>query len=182
MHEIFIKLIQDRCSPCPPGGYDRSCRLEEKRIRFPCRSRKKDSVHKTFHPSADSTIIDRRGKYKAVVSRRSIQKTIDLIDSGLQFDSIFCTSDGKALYVIRALHQKGYRIPEDVGVIGFDNIDVSALIQPPLTTVSQQPYEGGRTACRALIRQIEYKRKYGTLPQPQFHEMEPELIIRQSTK
>lgn len=115
-------------------------------------------------------------------NRDFYQKTIDLIDSGLQFDSIFCTSDGKALYVIRALHQKGYRIPEDVGVIGFDNIDVSALIQPPLTTVSQQPYEGGRTACRALIRQIEYKRKYGTLPQPQFHEMEPELIIRQSTK
>ena len=83
---------------------------------------------------------------------------------------------------MRALHQRGYGIPEDVGVIGFDNIDVSALTQPPLTTVSQQPYEGGRTACRALISQIEYKHTYGTLPEPSFHEMEPELIIRQSTK
>ena len=110
------------------------------------------------------------------------RKTIALIESGKDFDSIFCTSDGKALYVMRALHQCGYRIPEDVGVIGFDNIDVSALTQPPLTTVSQQPYEGGRVACKALIRQIEYKRKYGILPPAEFHEMEPQLIIRQSTK
>lgn len=110
------------------------------------------------------------------------RKTIALIESGKDFDSIFCTSDGKALYVMRALHQCGYRIPEDVGVIGFDNIDVSAMTQPPLTTVSQQPYEGGRVACKALIRQIEFKRKYGILPPAEFHEMEPQLIIRQSTK
>ena len=110
------------------------------------------------------------------------EQTLELIDSGKEFDSIFCTSDGKALYVLRALHERGFRIPEDIGVVGFDNIDISAVTQPPLTTVSQQPYETGRTACRALISQIEHRKAYGRLPDPVFHEMEPQLIIRQSTK
>lgn len=110
------------------------------------------------------------------------QQTVDLIRSGEPFDSVFCTSDGKALYVMRALHEYGFRIPDDIGVAGFDNIDISSFMEPPLTTVSQSPYETGRLACHSLINQIEYKRANGELPPPQFHEMIPELIIRKSTR
>lgn len=115
-------------------------------------------------------------------NRDFYQETVDLINSAVPFDAIFCTSDGKALYVMRALHEHGYRIPEDIGVAGFDNIDISSVMQPPLTTVSQSPYESGRLACSSLINQIEYKRLTGHLPEPQFHEVEPTLIIRQSTR
>ena len=115
-------------------------------------------------------------------NRDFYQKTLDLLDSGREFDSIFCTSDTKAIYVMRALHERGIRIPEDVSVIGFDNIDIADSIYPSLTTVSQSPFYAGQLAAECLIRQIEYKQKNGCLPPAQFHEIEPELIIRESSR
>ncbi|MCR5066497.1 MAG: LacI family transcriptional regulator [Erysipelotrichaceae bacterium] len=115
-------------------------------------------------------------------NREFYQKTLELIDSGKAFDSIFCTSDTKAIYAIRALYERGLKVPEDIGVFGFDNIDISDAITPPLTTVSQSPYQEGRLAGQCIIEQIEYKRKNGVLPPPRFHEITPELIIRKSSK
>ncbi|MBO4537845.1 MAG: LacI family DNA-binding transcriptional regulator [Erysipelotrichaceae bacterium] len=115
-------------------------------------------------------------------NRDFYRKTLELIDSGLDFDSIFCTSDTKAIYAMRALYERGLKVPEDIGVFGFDNIDISDSVIPPLTTVSQSPYLEGRLAGQCLIEQIEYKRKNGVLPPPRFHEIKPEIIIRKSSK
>ncbi len=115
-------------------------------------------------------------------NRDFYRKTLELIDSGKEFDSIFCTSDTKAIYAMRAIYERGLNVPDDIGVFGFDNIDIADAVIPPLTTVSQSPYQEGRLAGQCIIEQIEYKRKHGVLPPPRFHEIAPELIIRKSSK
>ena len=70
-------------------------------------------------------------------------------------DAVFATSDPKAMGVIRAIRDVGLRVPQDISVMGFDNLDFAALLDPPLTTVAQPFYEMGVQACRRLIQLIE---------------------------
>ena len=79
-------------------------------------------------------------------------------------------------------HDMGLRIPEDVAVIGVDNVSMSAMVEPPLSTITQHLYDMGMEAAKSLIRQIEYKDKYGELPKPQRMIMNSDLIVRRSTK
>lgn len=97
-------------------------------------------------------------------------------------DSVFATSDPKAIMVMHALHDMKLKIPEDVSVLGFDNVDLSAIIEPPLTTVSQPLYEMGITAMQKLIRQIRYKKEQGELPEPTTDVLNTDLIVRRSTR
>ncbi len=96
-------------------------------------------------------------------------------------DAIFATSDPKAFVVMHALHDMGRRIPQDVAVLGFDNVTLSANMEPPLSTVGQPLYEMGCAAAKMLLQQIDYKNKNGALPPPVQHVMGVELIIRRST-
>ena len=66
--------------------------------------------------------------------------------------AIFAASDMMAFGVIRALMDAGRRIPEDVSVIGFDNVELSAIVNPPLTTIHQPRYEIGQAAVEILLR------------------------------
>lgn len=97
-------------------------------------------------------------------------------------DAIFCTSDPKAFVVLHALHDLGVRIPEQVSVMGFDNVMLSAMVEPPLSTVGQPLYEMGVAAATNLIRQIRYKEKNGELPPPIRDVMNVDLIVRRSTR
>lgn len=106
----------------------------------------------------------------------------ELAEQGQLPDAIFCTSDPKAFVVMHALHDMGLRIPEDVAVIGVDNVSMSAMVEPPLSTMTQHLYDMGMEAAKSLIRQIEYKDKYGELPKPQRMIMNSDLIVRRSTK
>ena len=97
-------------------------------------------------------------------------------------DAVFCTSDPKAFEVMHALHDMGRRIPADVSVMGFDNVSLSSMIEPPLTTMSQHLYEMGVVAAKNLIQQINYKEKNNTLPPPNRHVLDVDLIVRRSTR
>ncbi len=96
-------------------------------------------------------------------------------------DAIFCSSDPKAFVVMHALHDLGLRIPEDVAVIGVDNVSMASMVEPPLTTISQHLYRMGAAAANSLIRQIEYKEKNGVLPKPERTIFSSDLIVRRST-
>ncbi len=96
-------------------------------------------------------------------------------------DAIFATSDPKAFVVMHALHDLGKRIPEDVSLLGFDNVALSSNMEPPLSTVGQPLYEMGCAAAKMLLQQIDYKNKNGVLPPPVHHVMGVDLIIRRST-
>ncbi len=104
-----------------------------------------------------------------------------LYSRGVEFDAVFATNDPKAIVVMRALRDAGLRIPEDVSVLGFDNIEISSMLEPPLTTVSQPLYEMGALAVKKLISQIEAKES-GEKYYPTTNLMDTELIIRKSTK
>ncbi|MBN1697840.1 MAG: GGDEF domain-containing protein [Spirochaetales bacterium] len=71
------------------------------------------------------------------------------------FDAIVAANDGIALGAIKALQARGIRVPHDIAVIGFDDIDEATYITPPLTTVKQPLYEQAKTAIKILLDMIE---------------------------
>jgi DNA-binding LacI/PurR family transcriptional regulator len=77
-----------------------------------------------------------------------------LIESGVAFDALFAVSDVIALAAIQALNEAGRRVPEDVAVIGYDDIFLARQSTPPLTTVRQDLETGARTMVDLLFRRI----------------------------
>jgi len=67
-------------------------------------------------------------------------------------DCVFCVSDSPAFGVLRALQERGIQVPNDVGVAGFGNFEVSRYALPPITTVKVDPTEVGRVAAGLVIR------------------------------
>lgn len=80
---------------------------------------------------------------------------LNVLDINKRIDGIFCGNDLIAIGAIKALKEKGIRVPEDVRVIGFDNISICDFIDPPLTTIRQPIYEMGEEAIEMLINIIE---------------------------
>jgi LacI family transcriptional regulator len=101
-----------------------------------------------------------------------------LLTQGIQFDAVFATTDLRAIGAIRAIKDHQLKVPNDISVIGFDNLDFSSLIDPPLSTVSQPFYDIGARAVNKLIQLIEGETKIGN----SLEIMPTELIIRKSTK
>jgi DNA-binding LacI/PurR family transcriptional regulator len=65
--------------------------------------------------------------------------------------ALFAANDAMAFGAIRALSEMGKRIPTDVSLVGFDNVDMAAIVHPPLTTVHQPKYETGKAALEILL-------------------------------
>jgi len=78
-----------------------------------------------------------------------------LLDSGQAFDAIFAASDLIAIGAMRALADAGRAVPEDVAVVGFDDIPAASLTTPPLTTVMQDIRGAGQALVQTLLAQIE---------------------------
>jgi LacI family transcriptional regulator len=90
-------------------------------------------------------------------------------------DAIFAAGDTIAVGALQAAHEAGMRVPHDLAVVGFDDVDVAAQAFPPLTTV-RQPVQGkGAAAAKLLIDLIQ-----GRVQAPQHILLETELVIRQS--
>ena len=100
----------------------------------------------------------------------------EILDAGLRPDAVFATSDPKAMGIIRAIRDAGLHVPQDISVMGFDNIDFSNQIDPPLTTVAQPFYEMGVRACRRLIHLIES----GRSGRSKIEVLPAQLVIRKS--
>ncbi|WP_405091371.1 LacI family transcriptional regulator [Micromonospora sp. NBC_01392] len=76
----------------------------------------------------------------------------ELLAADPELDAVFAASDLMAHAALRALREAGRRVPEDVAVIGFDDIETAAYTEPPLTTVRQPIVELGRAMTRQLLR------------------------------
>jgi DNA-binding LacI/PurR family transcriptional regulator len=94
-------------------------------------------------------------------------------DPGLT--AVFCGNDTMALGVIRALAERGLRVPEDVSIIGFDDVPEAGYYRPPLTTVRQDFGEVGRQALSTLVDRMS-----GAIPAGPRVRVAPELIVRAS--
>lgn len=77
-----------------------------------------------------------------------------LLSSGARPDAIFAVSDTLAIGAMRGLRDAGLVVPTDVAVIGFDNIPLSTMVQPELTTVAQPMHELGETAVSLLLQRM----------------------------
>jgi len=76
-------------------------------------------------------------------------------DRQVAFDAVFTGDDDAAIGVLKALHQHGYKIPEDVAVVGFDDLGFAPFLNPPLTTVRAPTESVGRIAAEKLFAVLE---------------------------
>jgi len=98
-----------------------------------------------------------------------------------EMDSIFAANDQMALGALQVIHQKGLRIPEDIGIVGFDNIPESANFWPALTTIQQDQGRVARVAVEELIKIIESGWKGLDPADPHSILLEPTLVVRRSS-
>lgn len=158
---ISSKVIADNFQ----GAFDATAHLIE--------SGRKRIAHITS-PSLLYTTNERLEGYKAALARYNLpfdenlvrycgfapeearQVIFDLIDTQ-EPDAIFTASDRLALDSFAAVKAKGIRIPEEVAFIGFTNLRVAHLLDPPLSTVVQPAFEIGKTAAEILLDTIENK-------------------------
>jgi len=92
--------------------------------------------------------------------------------------SIFCFNDFIAYGAYKALHENHIRIPYDVAVIGYDDLDFSEIVSPALTTIDMSKYKVGRRAMEMLINEIRKPTDENSRKQLI---MQPVLVIREST-
>ena len=104
------------------------------------------------------------------------QAACNLLDRSRSFTALFAMSDVMAIGVIRALHDRGIKVPEDVSVMGFDGVQVGEYIQPRLSTVCQDPQEMARRSVDILLENIK-----GTLA-PRYETTPVRVLLRESTK
>lgn len=102
----------------------------------------------------------------------SYERALELFESGRTPDAIFAFSDITALKIMEAAEERGIRIPEDVSLLGYDNISFAALPRIDLTTVSQRKFRAGEIAVTRLLEQIRGKKEQTV------DLLLPELIVR----
>lgn len=103
--------------------------------------------------------------------------TYELLDRSIVPDAIFGVNDRKAMGAILALKNRRIEIGKEIGVVGFTNDPISALISPSLTTISEPAFEIGKLSCELLLNHIA-KRNFS----PQEIVLPGQLIVRQSTR
>jgi DNA-binding LacI/PurR family transcriptional regulator len=98
---------------------------------------------------------------------------LEFIDTGSEFDAIFAASDVLAMAAIHALQSRGISVPENVSIVGYDDIGQAQMSTPPLTTINQNITQGGAIMVDLLLAKIA-----GKPARSKFTDME--LIIRKS--
>jgi LacI family transcriptional regulator len=121
----------------------------------------------TLHPKSTGYC----GSYEAEAGSRFAQK---LLQRNLEVTAMVFGNDALALGFMRVAQQRGLRMPQDLSIVGFDNIVAGALAWPGLTTVAQPMRQMGRDACRYLFEGSSHRR----LPSVEYP---MELIMREST-
>lgn len=108
-----------------------------------------------------------------------------LIEQEPKIDAIFASNDQMACGVLHAAHRHGRRIPEDLSIVGVDNISEAAHFWPPLTTVRQGLQEAGVMAVNHIDQLIQQSNESQNQPEvmvPAISLLQPELIIRESSR
>lgn len=99
-----------------------------------------------------------------------------LLARRVPFTALFAFNDIAAIGAMSAFRDAGLRVPEDVSIVGFDNIQAAAFMNPPLTTVRQPLHHMGDLAAKTLLRRIKEPN-----PEPEEIFVEAELVVRDST-
>ena len=97
-------------------------------------------------------------------------------------DAVFAANDQMALSVLHVAAEHGRRVPEDLGVVGFDNIPESAYFRPSLTTVQQDQYNVGKVAVEEITRSSSSGWQGLDPVDPKSIMLSPTLVVRQSSR
>jgi DNA-binding LacI/PurR family transcriptional regulator len=100
-----------------------------------------------------------------------------LLSSGRAPDAVFARNDYVAAGALRAMHEKGVSVPDDIAIVGFDNVLCAAFSIPPLTSVNQFSFDQGRRAAALLLDRIDSTKR----PEPREEVFNCELVVRQSS-
>lgn len=147
-------------------GYDKDTALEHEKIY----NGYKDAMNKVGILNEN---LIYRGNLKYEQGVQGISKIIENQD----VDGVLCGCDQMAIGVINALRDRGIKVPEEVNVIGFDNIALAAVYYPKLTTVARPLYDMGSVGMRLLIKLIN------KLPiEESYYRLPYEIIKRDSCK
>lgn len=119
--------------------------------------------------------VQLEGEDVARAPENAIRWGKELLARRRPFTAVFTYNDNVAVAVMRVLQEAGLRIPEDVSVIGFDDIQAAAYTNPPLTTVRQPLRRMGEIAARTLLDRIEGRAEYVAEIA-----IEPQFIVRES--
>lgn len=167
------------------GGYLATMELLEKGCKKILFARNEQDV---------STVVERRIGYLKALSEHNIPHSKDfelytlpeyeaarltlkklLKARPLYFDGIFCSTDMIALGCMNALQEAGYIIPEDVKIVGFDNISISKFCNPPITTITQDTHTIAYTAGSIIMDKLHHKSVKDT------HVFVPVMLERRKT-
>jgi len=99
---------------------------------------------------------------------------LQLLTDDPDLDAVFVASDLMADGALRALRVEGRSVPDDVAVVGFDDVQLSQYTDPPLTTMHQPTFEVGRTLARQVMRLADGEQVEPAVILP------TELVVRQS--
>lgn len=124
-------------------------------------------------PQRSVTVVE----VAALNARTGYEAVRRLFDDGVEATAVFCANDLLALGVLRAAVSTGRRVPDDVALLGYDDIDFAADAAVPLSSVRQPRLQIGRTAAQLLIEECDF-------PDTHAHQQvmfKPELVIREST-
>ncbi|MGI6705108.1 MAG: LacI family DNA-binding transcriptional regulator [Clostridia bacterium] len=99
-----------------------------------------------------------------------------LLMEGKRIDGVFAANDQMAIGALKALRERGFRVPDDIRVVGFDNTFVASIVDPSLTTIHVPKYRMGVEAVEQLM-----KRNNGETGKPVVKELPIHIIVRQST-
>jgi DNA-binding LacI/PurR family transcriptional regulator len=99
----------------------------------------------------------------------------ELLRRGKPFTALVAFNDISALGAMTALREGGHKVPEDVSIMGFDDIEFASIAYPPLTTIRQPLHEMGASAAELLLRKLTNDERVQNL------RVRPELIVRSST-
>jgi LacI family transcriptional regulator len=104
---------------------------------------------RTAMPGCEEPILI-RGDYNAEGGHAMMNKLLGSLNG---VTAIFAANDAIAFGAIRAIWEAGLRIPDDLSLVGFDDVEMAAIVHPPLTTVRQPKHELGAAAVEILIKQ-----------------------------
>ena len=127
-------------------------------------------------PCSDAQVVE--GNWSAESGERGLH---ELLAKSPDLQAVFACNDQMALGLMRAAHSLGKRIPEDLAVVGFDDIPESAFYYPPLTTIRQGLYELGQAAVQTFMKLREAERKEEANTTGHTVWLQPQLVVREST-
>ena len=113
-----------------------------------------------------------QGEYNEVSGLLAVNR---LLEGRQQFTAIFAANDQMALGASLALHRRSLRVPEDISLVGFDDLPASQYAIPPLSTVHQPAYDIGRHAALSMLELLAGNKPTANVPAPSF-------IARESTR